>query len=285
MPGCWRFIGGRMNELHLFAGAGGGILGGMLLGHTTVCAVEIEPYCRKVLLQRQRDGILPKFPIWDDVRTFDGKPWRGLVDVVCGGFPCQDISIAGKGAGLDGKQSGLWKEMERIVGEVMPRFVVVENSTRLTKLGATRITASLASLGFVGCNGVLSANDVGLCHCRERIWLVANSNGVRKLQPERGEQNIRRRALHKVEAVAADAMCQRMQGLLKGVNFVEARQRGARSAEAVFNSNPLKPGTSHPQPLLRRMDDGLAYRVDRLKAIGNGQVPAVAALAWRILSQ
>ncbi len=86
-----------MNELHLFAGAGGGILGGILLGHTCVCAVEIEPYCRKVLLQRQRDGILPKFPIWDDVRTFDGKPWRGKVDVVCGGFPCQDISIAGGG--------------------------------------------------------------------------------------------------------------------------------------------------------------------------------------------
>jgi DNA (cytosine-5)-methyltransferase 1 len=80
-----------MNELHLFAGAGGGILGGILLGHTTVCAVEIEPYPRKVLLQRQRDGILPKFPIWDDVCTFDGKPWRGSVDVICGGFPCQDI--------------------------------------------------------------------------------------------------------------------------------------------------------------------------------------------------
>ena len=76
-----------MRELHLFAGAGGGILGGMLLGHTTVCAVEIEPYCRNVLLQRQRDGILPKFPIWDDVCTFDGNPWRGKVDVVCGVFP------------------------------------------------------------------------------------------------------------------------------------------------------------------------------------------------------
>lgn len=86
-----------MNELHLFAGSGGGILGGMLLGHTTVCAVEIEPYCRKNLLQRQRDGILPRFPIWDDVTTFDGKPWRGLVDIVCGGFPCQDISCAGRG--------------------------------------------------------------------------------------------------------------------------------------------------------------------------------------------
>ena len=93
-----------MNELHLFAGAGGGILGGELLGHTTVCAVEIEHYPRQVLLQRQRDGILPKFPIWDDVQTFDGTPWRGKVDVVCGGFPCQDLSVAGKGAGKTGKR-------------------------------------------------------------------------------------------------------------------------------------------------------------------------------------
>lgn len=83
-----------MNELHLFAGTGGGILGGMLLGHTCVCAVEIEPYCRKVLLQRQRDGMLPKFPIWDDVRTFNGKPWRGKVDIICGGFGGEKMADA-----------------------------------------------------------------------------------------------------------------------------------------------------------------------------------------------
>src|SRR5512135_429230 len=116
-----------MNELHLFAGAGGGILGGILLGHTTVCAVEIEPYCRKVLLQRQRDGILPWFPIWDDVRTFDGKPWRGLVDVVCGGFPCQGISEVGRRRGLSDERSGLWGEFARVVGEIRPGIVFVEN--------------------------------------------------------------------------------------------------------------------------------------------------------------
>src|SRR6188768_1019258 len=99
-----------MRELHLFAGAGGGILGSMLLGHTCVCAVEIEPYCRRVLLQRQRDEILPWFPIWDDIRTFNGNTWRGRVDIVSGGFPCQDISLAGKKAGIDGEQSGLWKQ-------------------------------------------------------------------------------------------------------------------------------------------------------------------------------
>src|SRR5262245_9952095 len=120
-----------MNELHLFAGAGGGILGGILLGHTCRCAVELDGYCRRVLLQRQRDGLLPRFPIWDDVRTFDGTPWRGRIDIVCGGFPCQDIS-AGRpgawrdprgdvrkwdGAGIEGERSGLWGQMARIVGE------------------------------------------------------------------------------------------------------------------------------------------------------------------------
>ena len=86
-----------MNELALFAGAGGGILGGKLLGWRTVCAVEWEQYPASVLCARQNDGFLPPFPIWDDVQTFDGKPWRGIVDVVSGGFPCQDISVAGGG--------------------------------------------------------------------------------------------------------------------------------------------------------------------------------------------
>ena len=84
-----------MNELALFAGAGGGILGGQLLGWRTVCAVENDEYARGVLLARQNDGRFDPFPIWDDVRTFDGRPWRGSADVVSGGFPCQDISSAG----------------------------------------------------------------------------------------------------------------------------------------------------------------------------------------------
>ena len=104
-----------MNELALFAGAGGGILAGHMLGWRTVCAVEREAYAAQVLAQRQNDGALRPFPIWADVCSFDGRPWRGLVDVVSGGFPCQDISSAGTGKGLDGERSGLWTEMARIV--------------------------------------------------------------------------------------------------------------------------------------------------------------------------
>src|SRR6478609_5850904 len=125
-----------VNELALFAGGGGGILGGILLGWRTVCAVELDPYARgTVLLGRQRDGVLPRFPVWDDVTTFDGNPWRGHVDVVTGGFPCTDISVAGKGAGIGGEQSGLWSHMARIIGEVRPRYAFVENSPALRTRG------------------------------------------------------------------------------------------------------------------------------------------------------
>ena len=163
-----------MNELHLFAGAGGGILGGMLLGHTCVCAVEIEPYAREVLLQRQRDGILPKFPIWDDVRAFDGKPWRGKVDVVCGGFPCQDISSAGKGKGLDGERSGLWKEMLRIIGEIRPAVVFAENSPMLIDRGGVRVVGELAAMGYNSRWGIIGAKDCGAPHQRDRLWILAS---------------------------------------------------------------------------------------------------------------
>jgi len=165
-----------MNELHLFSGTGGGILGSKLLGHRTVCAVEIEEYARKVLLQRQRDGLLPWFPIWDDICTFDGKPWRGIVDIVAGGFPCQDVSVAGKGKGLDGERSGLWGEMFRVVCEVRPRFVFVENSPMLTSRGLHRVLGDLASVGYNAKWGVLGADDAEARHKRKRIWIVAYSH-------------------------------------------------------------------------------------------------------------
>lgn len=166
-----------MNELHLFAGAGGGILGGILHGNVCVCAVELEDYPRQALLQRQRDGILPWFPIWDDITTFDGRPWRGKVDIVAGGFPCQDISAAGKGAGITGSRSGLWGEMARIIREVEPRYVFVENSPILTSRGLDVVLGDLAEMGMDATWGVLSAADTGAPHRRERIWIVAHANG------------------------------------------------------------------------------------------------------------
>lgn len=162
-----------MRELGLFAGAGGGLLASRLLGWDTVCAVEIDPHCQRVLAQRQRDGMLEPFPIWDDIRTFDGRPWAGCIDVVSGGFPCQDISSAGSRRGLDGDRSGLWFEMLRVIGEVRPAYVFAENSPDLRTRGLDVVLQGLAELGFACTWGVLGAWHVGAPHRRNRMWIVA----------------------------------------------------------------------------------------------------------------
>ena len=167
----------ELYELALFAGAGGGILGGKLLGWRTVCAVEWAKPQREILMQRQNEGHLHPFPIWDDVQTFDGRPWAGLVDVVSGGFPCQDISSAGKGAGIEGDKSSMWKHMARVIGEIRPKYALVENSPMLTVRGLGVVLGDLAALGYNAAWGVFSAGDVGARHERERIWIVADSTG------------------------------------------------------------------------------------------------------------
>ena len=242
-----------MNELALFAGAGGGILGGKLLGWRTVCAVEWEQYPASVLVARQNDGLLPPFPIWDDVQTFDGKPWRGIVEVVSGGFPCQDISVAGKGAGIDGERSGMWGEMARIIHEVQPRFVFVENSPMLTSRGLGRVLGDLASMGFNARWGVLGAADVGAKHQRDRIWIVGKMANTYLSYVKRKGKSI-------------------------GV-----QETIAWSRDSSFNRKRQSQWDTEPN--VGRVADGVAARVDRLKAIGNGQVPLCAATAWRILSE
>jgi len=171
----------RLRELALFAGAGGGILGGHLCGFRCVCAVEIDPYCRAALCQRQTDELLPPFPIWDDVRTFDGHAWRGRIDVVSGGFPCQDISTANPyGKGLDGERSGLWAEMRRIIGEVRPQYVIIENSPNIINKGGVRVVEDLTALGYDSKWTVIGAHHAGAPHKRDRWWCVAVENAHEK---------------------------------------------------------------------------------------------------------
>jgi DNA (cytosine-5)-methyltransferase 1 len=230
-----------MNELALFAGGGGGILGGKLLGWRTVCAVEWEKYPASILLARQNEGLLPPFPIWDDVQTFDGKPWRGIVDVVSGGFPCQDISSAGKGKGIEGERSSMWKHMARIIGEAEPTYAWIENSAMLVKRGLGTVLKDLAEMGYNAEWGVFSAGAVGANHERRRIWILAYSN-----LPQCKGRSISS-GIH-----------------TKDTNFGNSRWWQDSSG-------------------IHRMDDGVAARMDRLKAIGNGQVPTVAANAWTSL--
>ena len=254
-----------LNELALFAGAGGGILGGHLLGWRTVCAVEWEQYPASVLCARQNDGLLPPFPIWDDVQTFDGKPWRGIVDVISGGFPCTDISAAGKGAGIDGEASGMWREMARIIHEVRPRYVFVENSPILTSRGLGRVLGDLASMGFDAKWGVLGAADVGAPHQRDRIWIVAKNNSPPPPQEMAHTWSKRcdTRNNEKLETnkTIRSASSVSIKSSLEGYN------RNAWSTEPDFC----------------RVVNGIPDTMDRLKALGNAQVPLCAATAWRIL--
>ncbi|WP_419184933.1 DNA cytosine methyltransferase [Thiobacillus denitrificans] len=264
----------------------------MLLGHRCVCAVEIDQYARSVLIARQNDGSLPTFPVWDNVCTFDGTPWRGIVDVVCGGFPCQDISAAGKGAGIDGERSGLWKEFARIISEVRPRYVFVENSPMLTIRGLGTVLGDLAALGFDAEWGVLSAADVGANHRRERVWIVANAVG------EQHEGAPHARWWPPGAQLLADTKSQRC-GEAGELRCYEPTERPASGCEAMGNTNSINgwPGTGRhhgaeindagwwaTEPDVGRVANGVAFRVDRLKAIGNGQVPQCAAKAWRILT-
>jgi len=253
-----------MHELALFAGAGGGILGGRLLGWRTVCAVEINTYCAEILLRRQEEGALSPFPIWDDVETFDGRPWCGAVDIVSGGFPCQDISCAGKGAGINGKSSGLWGEMARIIREVQPRYVFVENSPMLTARGLGRVLGDLAEMGFNARWGVLGARHVGAPHRRDRIWILGYTN-------DEGESIVTVDAkVAKLSSVDANTGVRR--------HWIPKTKIQTRR----YISQLCRWWDTEPD--VGRVANGMAHRVDRLRALGNGQVPSVAVLAWRILS-
>jgi DNA (cytosine-5)-methyltransferase 1 len=267
-----------LNELALFAGSGGGILGGHLLGWRTIAAVEIEDYPRRVLLQRQADGLLPRFPVWDDICTFDGHPWRGKVDVISGGFPCQDISAAGKGDGLDGERSGLWTHMARVVSEVRPPFVFVENSPMLTTRGGTRVIADLTSLGYDTRWTVMGAADVGAPHQRNRIWIVAHA---RELRHKHENYEIQ---------TGWDSVKPSSANLANPTHSRDVwREWKLEFTKQEYNSggSPIDGSREwwSAEPSVGRVANGVAHRVDRLKAIGNGQVPLCAATAWRILSE
>lgn len=269
-----------MNELALFAGAGGGILGGHLLGWRTVCAVERDAYAAQVLAQRQNDGAIPAFPIWSDVCSFDGRPWRGLVDVVSGGFPCQDISKAGTGAGIYGSRSGLWSEMARIISEVRPSFIFVENSPLLVGRGLALVLGDLAEMGYDAQWSTVSASDCGAPHKRDRCWIVANANGLRESQST-GEQQECWMGIEQRSEEMADTDSQREQGIkpwcIAAKEWKKSTQRQTGSCSYASRGWPV-------EPALGRVAHGVAHRVDRIKALGNGQVPRVAATAFRILS-
>ncbi len=235
----------EIRVVSLFSGIGAIDYGLRLAGgFRTVCYVEYEPYCQEVIKERQIDGRLDLGPIWDDVSTFDGEAWEGA-EMVVGGFPCQDISNAGKCEGIDGERSGLWKEMRRIIREVGPRYVLVENVSALLVRGLERVLGDLAELGYDAEWRVLGACQFGAPHCRERVWIVAYPSGV-------GRSKV---VLHDLPDKSS-----------RKASFWASAHAGPLGGNGDWKDWEAKSG-------IQLVGDGFAFGVDRHHAIGNSVVP------------
>jgi DNA (cytosine-5)-methyltransferase 1 len=246
-----------MRTMHLFAGIGGGLLADLILGHTPIVAVEWEPYACKVLRERAADGWFPDLHVWEgDVRLFDPSEYAGRVDCIHAGFPCQDISVAGKQAGLgEGTRSGLYQEVLRIAGVVRPKQLFLENVSAILSNGLGTVLGDLAALGYDARWLCIRASDVGSNHGRDR-WFAIASNAF---SPS-------------VESVDIQKSF--------GANSQESRRwQFARAIDAGIPADDY--------PAFRRAVDDVPGQLDeifgRLKGIGNAQVPLQAAAAYRLL--
>ncbi len=233
-----------LKVLDIFSGIGGFSLGlERTNGFKTVAFCEIEPFCRKVLAKHW-----PKVPCYDDVRELTAARLAAdgiAVDVICGWFPCQDISVAGKQAGIDGKRSGLWSEVVRLAGELRPRFLIVENVSALLGSGMGRVLGDLAALGFDAEWHCIPAAAVGAPICRDRVWIVAFP------------------------------MQDRFQGW--GQNAERLIGETSLVAGEVWGALPV--------PELHRSRNGVPGLVDRLAALGNAVVPQIPELIGRAILQ
>ena len=225
-------------HLDLFSGIGGFALAARWAGLETIAFCENDPYCKKVLRKHW-----PDVPIHDDITKLDGTGFRDIF-LITGGFPCQDISSAGTGAGIDGERSGLWTELHRIISEVRPRFALVENVPALTFRGGVRVIGDLAEIGYDAEWQIVGADDVGAPHRRKRIWIVAYSKKLhgneRREHPEQGQRQV------------------------------------SESGECGGSEDEECRGRWLPEPNVGRVAHGIPSRVDRLRGLGNAIVPQVA---------
>lgn len=280
-----------MNELALFAGGGGGLLGSRLLGWRTVCYVEHDLYCVDVLKARIRDGMLDDAPIWDDVRTFDGHPWSGRVDVVSAGFPCQPFSQAGLQLG-EGDPRNMWPDTIRIIRAVRPQWTLLENVPRLlSKSYVRRIFGDLAESGYDAEWDCIPACAVGAPHIRDRLWIVAHaSSEPRRLLLQRREEGAEAKWSGQVKS---NGDTPSIEGQSATKLYPDADSRGHKNVLPLSPYRESDPGgicqgsVSNEwfatEPELGRVADGVAHRLERIAAIGNGQVPAVVRAAWMLL--
>lgn len=232
-----------LNGLDLFSGIGG-LTRALDEWVWPRAYCENDRYCQAVLLSRMASNDLPNAPIWDDVRTLQGA-FLPQIDIIYGGFPCQDISVAGLRKGLDGERTGLFREAIRIISECRPKFVFLENVPGVRKYAPT-IRKELEALGYDCRDGFLSAAEVGANHIRNRWWLLAHSNGQR-----RGE---------------------------KQISF----QKCSYTAKSWNDSSQTNQWWA-TEPNVGRVVNGLSFRVDRIRGLGNAVVPLQAKEAFKRL--
>lgn len=242
----------KFRLLDLFSGIGGFSLGLERSGYfETVAFCEIEEFPRRVLKKHW-----PKVPCYGDIRELDGARLVrecGPIDAICGGFPCQDISTSGKGAGIGGDRSGLWKQLFRIVGEIRPRYVIVENVSALLGRGMGTVLSDLSSIGYDAEWDCVSSSEAGAPHERARLWLVA--------YPNEGRWGASRQS----EMEDASANC-----------FVASRQFEADIRRISYWSN---------EPGIPRVANGIPHVVDRGSALGNAVVPQIPEIIGRAIGE
>jgi len=265
-----------VNVGSLFSGIGGFDLGFERAGMRVSWQIELDPFCRAVLARH-----FPDAARFEDVREVGARE-LDPVDLICGGFPCQDLSSAGRGAGIDGARSGLWSEFARIVRELRPRYVVVENvPALLTGKGKRwdrgpigRVLGDLAEARYDAEWACLSAREFGAPHLRKRVWIVAYPQGEPErpgLRPEEPEAERRGRPGDggRAGGTAQDAR--------RPVDNPDRRGHRAPQAEVCpGRDGALGAGWWATEPSVGRVADGVPDRVDRLAALGNALVPQIA---------
>lgn len=267
-----------MNGLDLFSGIGGISLA-LEPWVRPVAYCENERYAQAVLLSRMRDGGLPVAPIWDDVLTLNGSDLPPI-DIIYGGFPCQDISSAGRGAGMEqGSRSGLFFEIMRLTQEIRPTFVFLENVPAIRTRGLSRVLSEFTALGYDCRWTVVSAAEVGAPHLRKRWFLLAADTDCSDLWIQqrgsswthREDSLLPRTALEVGENSNANGFAKSMGHSTKRIeNFVMLWTLEGDS------------WNDHARELLR-MDDGIPFRLDRLRGLGNAVVPLQARVAFQRL--
>jgi DNA (cytosine-5)-methyltransferase 1 len=259
-----------MNVLDLFSGIGGFSLGLERAGMRTVAFCEANDFCRRVLAHHW-----PNTPIFTDVRSLTAQRLAAngiAVDLIAGGFPCQDVSQAGRGAGLDGERSGLWHEFARLIRELRPDWVIAENVPGLRALGADRVLDDLEAADYTARPLVVGAWHAGAPHRRNRVWIVANAKTVQWTPITRDQSN----RTHALATADADE--------INGQPRSEERRPSDQGGEIASRLGAWGAWNGGP-PDLSRMDDGIPKGLaeSALGAFGNTLLPQIPEIIGRAI--